>query len=60
MKQRHAAVLSGLTSEIDTITSGSGQTLYRLRAGAFATRAEAERACGRLKQAGQDCLAASR
>ena len=60
LEGRYGDALGSLTQDIQPITSGSGQTLYRLRAGYFATRAEAERVCGNLKQLGQECLATTR
>lgn len=52
-------ILSGLPHDLEPLQRSSG-TLYRLRAGSFASRAEAESVCNRLKSAGQDCLVAER
>jgi len=55
---RHS-ILSGMPHDLEPLSRSSG-TLYRLRAGSFASRAEAESLCNRLKAAGQDCLVAER
>ena len=60
LEQRYRNTLGSLSPNIQPITSSSGQTLYRLRAGYFATREEAERVCANLKKLGQDCLATTR
>ena len=54
MQNRHSTVLAALDFEIEPVSVGA-RSLYRLRAGPFASRAEAERACSQLKAAGQDC-----
>ena len=55
MKGRHSSVLASLDFDIEPVTIGA-RTLYRLRAGPFASRAEAEAACRQLRAAAQDCL----
>ena len=54
MQNRHSTVLAALDFEIEPVSLGA-RTLYRLRAGSFGSRAEAERACSQLKAAGQEC-----
>ena len=49
------SVLAKLPHEI-AASSGNGGTLYRLRAGAFADKADAENVCSKIKQAGGSCL----
>lgn len=60
LEERYSGALGSLSPDIQPMTSSSGQTLYRLRAGYFATREEAERVCANLKKLGQDCLATTR
>lgn len=55
MRSRHPTVLAALDFEIEPVSVG-GRSLYRLRAGPFASQAEAEQACRQLKAAGQECL----
>ena len=55
MQNRHSTVLAALDFEIEPVSIGV-RTLYRLRAGPFASRAEAEDACSQLRATGQDCL----
>lgn len=47
------SVLKGLPHEIETSETGG---LYRLKAGAFATRDGADKVCNAIKQAGGSCL----
>ncbi len=54
-KDRHAAVLGSLEPEIDAGDDG-GAPIYRLRAGPFAGRAEAIKACERLQEDGGECF----
>ena len=54
MRNRHSTVLLTLDFEIEPVSVGA-RTLYRLRAGPFASHAEAEDACSQLRAAGQDC-----
>jgi cell division septation protein DedD len=54
MQNRHPSVLSALDFGIEPVVVGA-RTLYRLRAGPYSSRLEAENACGRLQAAGQDC-----
>lgn len=54
MRDRHPTVLAALDFEIEPVRIGA-RSLYRLRAGPFASRVEAEHACSQLKAAGQEC-----
>ena len=47
------SVLKGLPHEIEASETGG---LYRLKAGAFATRSDADKVCNAIKQAGGSCL----
>lgn len=47
------SVLNGLPHEIESSENGG---LYRLKAGAFATRDEADKVCGTIKKSGGSCL----
>jgi len=60
LKNRYSGALGSLALDIQPVTASGGQTLYRLRAGYFASRDEAERVCDTLKQLGQDCLTGTR
>lgn len=60
LAERYSGSLADLVPDIQRMTTSDGRTLYRLRAGYFATEAAAERACTSLKALGQDCLAAAR
>jgi len=57
---RHPSILGALHQDIQRASLSDGRTVYRLRAGYFMTKAEAESKCGELKAKGQDCLAAGR
>lgn len=49
------AVLSGLPHEVESVKGDKG-TIYRLKAGDYATRAEADALCAKIKAAGGSCL----
>jgi len=49
-------VLKGLSHEIETADLGSKGTFYRLHAGAFADRRDADRLCSDIKALGGTCL----
>ena len=54
---RHAGILSGATRKIIRSDLGEGLGVrYRLRAGPFAAKADAEAACAQLGEAGESCL----
>ncbi|MEE8295474.1 MAG: SPOR domain-containing protein [Sphingomonadales bacterium] len=60
LQDRYKTVIGSLTPDIQRATLSEGRVLYRLRAGFFADKEQAERACNRLKELGQDCLAIKR
>ena len=51
-------ILSGLPHEVSSVDLGAKGTYYRLKAGSFATKAEAAALCGKLKAAGGSCFTA--
>lgn len=53
--KKHPA-LKGVSHEIETADLGSKGTYYRLKAGAFATRAEADKLCSAIKSQGGSCI----
>ena len=48
--------LSGLPHEIESADLGTKGTFYRLKAGAFSTRTEADKLCNSIKSSGGSCL----
>lgn len=48
--------LKGLSHEIESADLGAKGTFYRLKAGAFSTRSEADKLCNSIKTAGGSCL----
>ena len=50
------AVLKGLPHEVETADLGSKGIFYRLKAGAFKERVEADKICNSIKSAGGSCL----
>lgn len=48
--------LKGLPHEVESADLGAKGTFYRLKAGAFTTRGEAERLCNSIKTSGGSCL----
>lgn len=48
--------LKNLSYEIETAKMDSGETVYRLKAGAFSTREQADKLCGELKKSGESCI----
>lgn len=50
------SALKNLPHEVDASRNDVGVMLYRLRAGAFADKAGAEKVCNEIKQAGGSCL----
>lgn len=48
--------LQGLPHEIESADLGIKGTFYRLKAGAFSTRSEADKLCNSIKSAGGSCL----
>lgn len=60
VESKFPQILTPLVDDIERAELSGGRILYRLRAGYFATRDEADRLCQRLKELGQDCLATAR
>lgn len=50
------SVLKGLPHEVESADLGSKGTFYRLKAGAFKDRADADKLCNSIKTAGGSCL----
>ncbi len=50
------AVLKGLPYEVEAADLGAKGTFYRLKAGAFKERADADKVCNSIKTAGGSCL----
>ena len=48
--------LKGLSHEIESADLGAKGTFYRLKAGSFSTRSEADKLCNSIKTAGGSCL----
>ena len=53
--KKHPA-LKGVSHEIETADLGAKGTYYRLKAGAYATRAEADKLCSTIKSQGGSCI----
>ncbi len=58
-KTRHAAIVGGLSQDVQKADLGAKGTWYRLRFGPFADKAAANAACEKLKAEGGTCLVAS-
>lgn len=56
MRSEHNALLANLRPDIQVADLGNKGTWYRLRVGPFSDRSSADKLCGQLKAAGQDCL----
>lgn len=57
---KHAAQLGPLSHYVVPVDLGEKGRLYRLQAGPFATRADADDKCAELKKAALDCLTVAR
>lgn len=58
---KYAGVLKGLPHEIQNVDLGAKGTMYRLRAGSFASKEDAQKVCNALKAKGMnDCIAKER
>ena len=55
LTKKHTA-LKGLPHEIESADLGTKGTFYRLKAGAFQTRTDADKLCNSIKNAGGSCL----
>jgi hypothetical protein len=54
--KQHGAALGAREPEIDQAVVGNMGAFYRVRIGPFATQADGQAACGKLKGTGLDCL----
>jgi hypothetical protein len=54
------AVLASLPHEVEQTSSNNGSPLYRLKAGAFATRDAADRICAEIKDQNGSCWVTNR
>ncbi len=60
MMSRKYKVLKNLPHEIESADLGAKGTFYRLKAGAFSSKAEAAAACSQIKSAGGSCFTAKK
>ncbi|MFC6199829.1 SPOR domain-containing protein [Ponticaulis profundi] len=58
--EAHSDLFGGAVMDIQRADLGAKGIFYRLRAAAFATRADAETFCNALKSRGQSCIVATR
>jgi cell division protein FtsN len=56
VKREHAAALAAREPEIDEAVIGNMGSFYRVRVGPFATQAEGQATCAKLRGSGLDCL----
>ena len=54
--KKHSVVLSGVSHKIVKATTAANKTVYRLVAGEFASKKQAQDFCAKLKARGQDCV----
>ncbi len=55
LQKRHSDLLTALTPKVEWITTASGASFLRLKAGPFATRAEANQACRTIRARDDYC-----
>ncbi len=60
LQSRHEPIVGSYVQDVQSVDLGERGTWYRLRVGYFATSDDANTVCNQLKDAGQDCLVASR
>ncbi len=60
MMSKKYEVLKNLPHEIESADLGTKGTFYRLKAGAFSSKAEAAAACSQIKSAGGSCFTAKK
>lgn len=60
LQARHESIVGSYVQDVQAVDLGERGTWYRLRVGYFATSDDANEVCNQLKDAGQDCLVASR
>ena len=56
VKREHGAALAAREPEIDEAVVGNMGSFYRVRVGPFATQAEGQATCAKLRGSGLDCL----
>jgi cell division septation protein DedD len=56
LKREHEDLLLARDTEIDQTVVGNMGSFYRVRIGPFASQAEVQAVCGKLKPSGVDCL----
>ena len=56
MVKKHSVVLSGVSHQVIKATTANKKTVYRLVAGAFDSKKQAQDFCAKLKARGQDCI----
>jgi len=60
LKKRYTSLFSALEPSVQKASIAKRGTFYRLRADGFATRRQANKACQKIKAAGQGCLVVKR
>lgn len=60
LQARYETIVGSYVQDVQSVDLGERGTWYRLRVGYFATSDDATTVCNQLKDAGQDCLVASR
>jgi cell division septation protein DedD len=56
VRREHAAVLASRETEVDQAVVGNMGSFYRVRVGPYATQADGQAACAKLKGSGLDCM----
>jgi hypothetical protein len=56
VRREHTAVLAAREPEVDQAVVGNMGSFYRVRVGPFATQADGQAACAKLKGSGLDCM----
>jgi cell division protein FtsN len=56
VKREHAGLLADRDPEVDQAVIGNMGTFYRVRLGPYASQAETQAVCAKLKGSGLDCL----
>jgi cell division septation protein DedD len=56
VRREHAAALASRETEVDQTVVGNMGSFYRVRVGPYATQADGQAACAKLKGSGLDCM----
>jgi cell division protein FtsN len=56
VRREHAAALASREPEVDQTVVGNMGSFYRVRVGPYATQADGQAACAKLKGSGLDCM----